>query len=99
MNFQNVVSILFTLFKVLGFYVRTEIRSSRGICDMTVSTSGCNYIFEFKINSTPEKALEQIRKKGYTDRFAAAPHHLILIGAKFDTKTRTLDAWQIVELK
>lgn len=84
--------------KMMGLTVRTEIHSAKGRCDMQIFTSGYVYIFEFKINETPEEALKQIHEKGYAVTFEADKRTIFLIGANFSTNTRTLDGWIIEKI-
>lgn len=91
-HFQNVVAIVF---KLLGYRVRTECHMARGRADMVVGTPRYVYIFEFKIDSTPQTALDQIRERGYAEPYAADPRRTWLIGANFSTRLRTLDAWLV----
>ncbi|MDE7422025.1 MAG: ATP-binding protein [Muribaculaceae bacterium] len=95
-HFQNMMAIAA---KMMGLTVRTEIHSARGRCDMHIFTSGFVYVFEFKIDSTPEEALNQIYEKGYAIPFESDSRTVFLIGANFSTSTRTLDNWIIKKLK
>ena len=88
--FQNMIR---TIAKMLGLKVQTEVHSSQGRCDMHLETSGYVYIFEFKINSTPEKALEQIKEKGYAEPYGSDRRRILLIGANFSTKKLLLTGW------
>ena len=94
-HFQNAVYLLFTL---LGFFARMERRTSDGRIDLTVETPHRVYIFEFKIDSSAEKAIEQIKEKEYCLPYAASGKEIYLIGANFDTRTRRLDGWLIETL-
>lgn len=91
-HFQNMMAIAA---KMMGLAVRTEIHSAAGRCDMQILTNKFVYILEFKIDKTPESALDQILKKGYADPFAGDSRTIILIGANFSTKKRTLNSWII----
>lgn len=91
-HFQNILQIIF---RMLGFRVQTEVRTSFGRADMVVQTPEFIYLFEFKINSSPQKAIEQIHEKGYGMPFKMDPRHLILIGANFSTTTSTIEDWLI----
>lgn len=91
-HFQNMMAIAA---KMMGLAVRTEIHSAAGRCDMQILTTKFVYILEFKIDKTPESALDQILKKGYADPFAGDPRTIILIGANFSTKKRSLSNWII----
>lgn len=94
-HFQNMMAIAA---KMMGLTVRTEIHSARGRCDLQILTSGFVYIFEFKIDSTPEEALAQIFEKGYAIPFESDSRTVFLIGANFSTSLRTLDDWIIEKL-
>ena len=91
-HFQNMMAIAA---KMMGLTVRTEIHSAKGRCDMHILTSRFVYVFEFKINGTPEDALKQIQEKNYAVPFDADSRTVFMIGANFSTKTRTLDGWII----
>lgn len=91
-HFQNILQIIF---RMLGFRVQTEVHTSFGRADMVVQTPKFIYIFEFKINSSPQKAIEQIHEKGYGMPFKMDPRHLILIGANFSIPTCTITDWLI----
>lgn len=91
-HFQNMMAIVA---KMMGLTVRTEVHSSAGRCDMQILTSRFVYIFEFKIDGTPEEAMAQIHEKGYATPYEADSRIIFLIGASFSTKTRTLDSWII----
>lgn len=95
-HFQNMMAIAA---KMIGLTVRTEIHSARGRCDMQILTSGFVYIFEFKINGTPEEAMNQIHEKGYAAPFEADSRTVFIIGTNFSTETRTLDGWIIEKLR
>lgn len=94
-HFQNMMAIAA---KMMGLTVRTEIHSAKGRCDMQILTSGFVYIFEFKIDGTPEEALQQIKDKGYAVPFTADERTVFVIGANFSTDTRTLDGWIIEKI-
>lgn len=83
-HFQNAVYLLFTL---MGHFTRMEDRTSDGRIDLQVETSRFVYIFEFKINSSSQKAFEQILEKKYWLRDVFADKDIFLIGANFDTQT------------
>lgn len=91
-HFQNVT---FVIMKLMGFYTHTEYRTANGRIDMTVETSDYLYLMEFKIDSTPEKAMSQINEKDYPLPFRLSRKNIFKIGANFDTKTRQLEGWII----
>lgn len=95
-HFQNMMAIAA---KMMGFTVRTEVHSSKGRCDMQILTASYVYVFEFKIDGSPEEAMQQIFDNGYAIPFEADPRTIFLIGANFSTETRTLTGWDIRRMK
>ena len=91
-RFQDAAYLLFTL---TGFFARMEQRTSDGRIDITLETESYVYIFEFKIDSSAEKAMEQIKEKKYWQPFASSGKEIFLIGANFDTAVRTLSEYII----
>ncbi len=85
------------------YVVKAEEASAAGRSDMVIETDGAVYVFEFKRDGTAAEALSQIDGKGYlipytvrTDK-EGNPKSLYKIGAVFDSGTRTLGDWQVVE--
>ncbi len=91
-HFQNMMAIAA---KMMGLTVRTEVHSSKGRCDMQILTPNYMYIFEFKIDQSPEKAMKQIIDNNYLLPFAANTRTKFLIGANFLTNTRSIGSWII----
>ena len=89
-------NVMYLLFKFLGFYARTEYKTSDGRIDAVVKTPRFIYVFEFKLDSSPEVALEQINSKNYPLPFEADGRKLYRIGVEFTSKHRRIKAWKIV---
>src|SRR5574344_2918704 len=90
--FQNAFYLIITM---MGFYTDVERTTSEGRIDMTVETKDYIYIFEFKLDGTPEEALRQIEEKGYAKPFAMDPRKLYRIGVNFSSEKRGIDEWKI----
>lgn len=58
----------------MGQYVDVEVKSAIGRADVVVKLHDAIYVFEFKVDGTPEEALEQINSKGYAIPYQ--PDHL-----------------------
>lgn len=86
---------IYIIFKLMGFTVETEYRTSAGRIDLLVKTKNYIYIIELKLNGSAESALAQIEEKGYSLPFAADPRTLYKIGISFSPKTRNIDRWLI----
>ena len=89
-HFQEVMYILTSL---CGLYVDVESHSSRGRADMTVKTDSFIYVMEFKFNGSAEAALQQIRDKGYGEKYASDNRQLLLLGINYSTEARNIDSW------
>lgn len=88
--FNNLLYLVFTL---MGFYTATELHTSDGSIDLVVDTGMCRYLFEFKVDSTPEAAMDPLLRKEYAKAFAMEGKPIYLIGANFSTTTRRIDGW------
>lgn len=87
---------LYIIFKLIGFTVQTEYRTSSGRIDVLVKTRDFIYVIELKLNGSAEDAMAQINRKGYALPFATDSRKLFKIGISFSKKTRNIDEW-IVE--
>ena len=90
--FQNAFYLIITM---MGFYTQVERTTSEGRIDMTVETKDYVYIFEFKLDGTPEEALQQIEEKGYAKPFAMDARRLYRVGVNFSSEKRGIDEWKI----
>ena len=90
-NFQN---IFYSLFRLLGYYVEAESRTSNGRIDAVVKTDQWIYLFEFKIDKNADEALSQIKNKDYVRKYMLSGKKVILIGANFNTGNGQLSGWQ-----
>lgn len=89
-HYQNV---LFTLCRLLGYFVRAEYRTSSGRIDMLVQTDKSIYVFECKFNQSAQVALAQINAKDYLLPFRLDGKALYKVGINFSKQTRNIDAW------
>ena len=91
-RFQDAAYLLFTL---MGFFTRMEQRTSDGRIDITLETERNVFIFEFKVDSSAEDAIRQIRDKEYWLPYSSSGKEIFLIGADFSTVTRRLSGYVI----
>lgn len=93
LHYQNV---LFIIYKLVGFHVKAEYRTSEGRADLVLQTDKFIYVMEFKLDGTAEEALRQINEKHYALPFENDERELFKIGVNFSAKTRNIEKW-IVE--
>ncbi len=78
-----------------GIYTQSEMSQSRGRVDMVLSTYNRVYVFEFKLDGTPEEALAQIDSQGYALRWHADGRQVYKIGIVFSSTDRNITAWSL----
>ena len=86
-------SIFYCYFAALGVAVTAEDTTNHGRVDMAVRLEERVYLFEFKVvdlDPTPGAALEQIREKGYADKYRATAKEIYRIGIEFDRNERNI---------
>ena len=90
-------SIMHVLLGTTGMQVHSEVQTNKGRMDAVVAIPNQIIIFEFKIDQTAAIALEQIKEKGYPERFRQPDHSIILIGVNFSTEERNVSEWGVEE--
>ncbi len=86
-------SIFYCYLTALGLDVIAEDTTNHGRIDMTVTLDNNIFIFEFKVvdvDQSPGTALEQIRKKGYAEKYRSKSAKIYLIGIEFDRAERNI---------
>ncbi len=92
-------SLIYLVFFYLGEYIESEINTNDGRLDAVVKTTNYIYVLEFKINETGQVALDQIKHKGYAEKYYADSREKILIGINFNSELKTVDDWKYDTLK
>ncbi|RCV85752.1 ATP-binding protein [Vreelandella rituensis] len=93
-------SVFYSHFAALGVNVTVEDASHHGKVDMSVDFAGHIYLFEFKVveqlpNGT---ALEQIKARGYADKYRAKGKPVHLVGVEFSSQKRQIVAFEVETL-
>jgi hypothetical protein len=92
-------SVVYTYFASLGYEVIPEDTTNKGRVDLTVKTRTAIWIFEFKVlsidTSGDESPLDQIRKRGYAEKYRSDQRQIYEIGIVFNPETRNIEQWEI----
>ncbi len=91
-DFQNVIYLVFT---ILGQFVVSELHSSKGRADSILINQNYVYIFEFKMDSDAQTALDQINEKDYAGRFKADGRKIVKVGVNFSSAKKNIDDWKV----
>jgi hypothetical protein len=78
-----------------GANAQCEVLTSRGRIDLVAQYPDKLFIIEFKCNQDAETALQQIKDKGYVERYSQTGKQIYLIGVDFNTETRNVSEWKI----
>ncbi len=73
-------SIVYLIFLLLGYEVKTEVATYRGRIDIEVEVNNRVYIFEIKIDGKAEEGIKQARERGYGENYRDKEVWLIGIG-------------------
>ncbi len=85
-------SVLYAHFAALGVEVRAEESGSRGRTDLVVQGYSRIWLFEFKMRERagPGSALQQLKERGYADRYRGLGEPIHLVGVEFSAETRNV---------
>jgi hypothetical protein len=94
-------SVFYSHFAALGVRVMVEDASHHSRVDMTVEAFGQLYLFEFKVvEQLPEvRALEQLKAKGYADKYRDRGMPIYLMGVEFSKEQRQIVAFEVEEAR
>ena len=83
-------SIVYCYFAALGLDVHPEEPTNKGRIDLTLRFQDRVYLIEFKVVELTDqtKAIEQIKSKGYAEKFAG--REVYLIGVEFSSEERNV---------
>ncbi len=90
-------SIMHVMLGTTGMLVHSEVQTAQGRIDTVVDTPRRTLIFEFKIDQPAAAALQQIRARGYAERFGQADKSTLLIGVSFSAEERRVSEWMVEE--
>ncbi|MDR0939374.1 MAG: ATP-binding protein [Mediterranea sp.] len=89
-RFETIFYIIFTL---MGQLTRTQVKTASGRVDAIVTNTRYVYLFELKVDSTPEEALAQINQKGYAIPYETDGRTVVKVGINYDRQTRGITGW------
>ncbi len=85
-------SIVYSYLAALGYELIAEDVTNHGKIDLTLIMPDKILIFEFKLikNGTAQEAIEQIKAKGYPDKYQSQNKPIYLIGISFDPEIKSV---------
>jgi len=85
-------SVFYAFFTALGVEVKVEEPTNRGRLDMAVMFEDKCYLFEFKVveGEGEGKALEELKARGYHEKYVGRFKEIYLIGIEFSKSKRNI---------
>ena len=84
-------AIIHLTFRLLGIYVESQVQTSDGRIDALVQVDEYVYAFEFKLDGSALKALEQVKIKGYLQPYENQGKVCIGIGVNFSKELKKVE--------
>jgi hypothetical protein len=88
-------TIFYLIFKLIGLEIDAEVHTNQGRIDAVIETGNDIYLFEFKLNGSAAKALQQIHEKAYFTRYLATDKQLHLLGVNFEIAQKAVTEWLV----
>lgn len=98
-NEQLYQSLIYAALMGYGADVSAEEQTSDGRMDIALKVPDAIYILELKYGKTADEAADQIIRKDYAVRFTADPRPVWAVGLNISQDRRTIDDWQVVQVK
>ena len=83
-------AILYTALRFVGVCVRAEVVTNRGRIDAVIRCPDDVYVIEIKLDRSAQEAIDQIREKGYAEKYRASGRRITLIGMNFSSEKRQI---------
>jgi hypothetical protein len=89
--------VFYSYFAALGLEIKVEDSTNKGRIDMTVLFNGHIWLFEFKVvEMVPDgRALEQLKQKGYAEKYRYLNQPIHLIGVEFSKDDRNIVGFEV----
>ena len=91
-------TIFFLLLQLVNLDPHVEIATSIGRIDLLVQTNKVLYLFEFKLNGSAEKALQQILDMKYYESYYECGKKIKLVGVNFSSDVKNITEYLFKDL-
>ncbi|NJL13868.1 MAG: AAA family ATPase [Microscillaceae bacterium] len=91
-------AIVFLTLRLLGYFTQIEINSGRGRLDCVVLIDDKVFLFEFKLDKSPQEALAQIKQKNYAAQYQGQHKEIYLIGVNMVSEQKEMEDFGVEQL-
>ncbi len=88
-------SLFYLIIKLAGINISAEVHTQRGRADAVLEAADKIIVFEFKLNQSAQRAIEQIKQKRYYQLYNDRNLPIYLVGINFDGEQRVMNDWQV----
>ena len=92
-NEHHYHALLYTLLTAFGADMVAEEPTAKGRADLVLRMPTTIYIMEIKYDGSATEALEQIKKKGYADKYRLDGRPVVKVGVNFSGQERNITEW------
>jgi hypothetical protein len=85
-------TVIYLALNLTGSRVACEVQTNKGYIDAVAEAEGHIYVMEFKVGKAAE-AMQQIKDKGYAEKYLHRGKPVTLLGVGFDPETRNIGDW------
>jgi len=86
-------TVIYLTLHLTGSQVACEVQTNRGYIDAVAETKDHVYVMEFKVGKAAE-AMQQIKDKGYPEKYLHRGKPVTLLAVGFDPATRNIGDWE-----
>lgn len=86
-------SVVYAYLASLGLQLIPEDTTNKGRVDLTIILLDKAYVIEFKVDQ-PGKALEQIKSKGYHEKYLDGSRMVYIVGISFDSQEKNITEFE-----
>jgi hypothetical protein len=90
--------VFYSFFAALGLMVKPEDMTNKGRIDFTVIMDKGIFIFEIKMKSNPENAMDKLKRKKYHEKYMAENKKIFLVGIEFDEEDKNLSNFETAQV-
>lgn len=87
-------SVTFLALSLMGSFVQAEVSQSQGRPDAVIHTDDCIYVMAFKLDEGAEKAMNQIKERGYAKPYLHLGKPVRTVGLNFNSRQKEVDQWR-----
>ena len=91
-------SLIYAMLTMIGVHLKAEDTTNQGRLDLCLFYENHYFLIEFKMTSNNEDPIEQIKSKGYAEKYKQSGREIWAVGITFDKKAMNITKFQTEKL-